>query len=76
MYATGDIVEARLSAPYDDIPGWWIVIAVEVTAEHSDLEQVSGQSRVTQTRRRPGSVNLVEHIDFDGGENRARGPYQ
>jgi hypothetical protein len=70
MYARDGIVEAHLSAPYDDTPGWRIMIATEVNAEHSDLAQVSGQSPVTQTRRRPGSVNLVEHIDFSGGENR------
>ena len=49
------------------------MVAVEVPAKHSNLEQVSGQAPVVQTRGRPGSVNLVEHIDFCGGENRARG---
>ena len=69
MYATCDIVKTRQSAPYDHVPGWRIVVAVEVPAEHSDLEQVSGQAPVVQTRGRPGSVNLVEHIDLGGGEN-------
>ncbi len=74
MYATGDIVKTRQSAPYDHVPGWRILVAVEVAAEqsdleHSNLEQVSGQAPVVQTRGRPGSVNLVEHIDLGGGEN-------
>ncbi len=69
MYATGDVVKTRQSAPYDHVPGWRIVVAVEVPAEHSDLEQVSGQAPVVQTRGRPGGVNLVEHIDLGGGEN-------
>ena len=55
MYATGDIVKTRQSAPYDHVPGWRIVVAVEVPAEHSDLEQVSGQAPVVQTRGRPGA---------------------
>jgi hypothetical protein len=54
MYAKGDIVKTRQSAPYDHAPGWRIVVAVEVPAEHSNLEQVSGQAPVVQTRRRPG----------------------
>ena len=30
MYATGDIVKTRQYAPYDHVPGWRIVIAIEV----------------------------------------------
>jgi hypothetical protein len=65
MYATGDIVKTRQSAPYDHVPGWRIVVAVEVPAEHSDLEQVSGQAPVVQTRRRPGKYPSGEpHLPF------------
>jgi hypothetical protein len=62
-------VKTRQSTPYDHVPGWQIVVAVEVPAKHSNLEQVSGQASVVQTRGRPGGVNLVEHIDLGGGEN-------
>ncbi len=33
MYATGDIVKTRQSTPYDHVPGWRIVVAVEVPAD-------------------------------------------
>jgi hypothetical protein len=70
MYATGDIVKTRQSAPYDHVPGWRIVVAVEVPAEHSDLEQVSGQAPVVQTRGGPVPVlcRSFDHILCSKGD--------
>jgi len=37
MYATGDVVKTRQSTPYDHVPGWQIVVAVEVPASNRCL---------------------------------------
>ena len=59
-----DIVELGHSAPHDHITRRRVGGAVEITAESSDLEQVSGDGCFSKDRSRLGFHQFIQQVNF------------